>query len=132
MAQQGLKINRLFDGHFKNSPNVTEIIVTGKKAGELGLSVYHSLATTDQDKGELIESLVVKDGAHAVEKDVEYRNGQLYYGFYTLRAPTKKRDGQYLFFLNQRLARKSPKNVVTLIYMEGKGDSEQIKKLIRK
>ena len=38
----------------------------------------------------------------------------------------------YIFYLNQNLARKSPKNVVTLIYMESSANSEKIKQLIRK
>ena len=43
-----------------------------------------------------------------------------------------KRSNRYIFFLNQNLARKSPKNVVTLIYMEGEASADEIKKLIRK
>ena len=130
MAQNGLNINRLFDGRFKKAAGATEIIVTGRQAHEIGLDVYHSLSVTDKGQAEVIESLVVKDGAKAIDKEVEYRNGQLYYGFYTMKK--NKRDNHYIFFLNQNLARKSPKNVVTLIYMEGSANSEKIKKLIRK
>ena len=61
---------------------------------------------------------------------VEYRNGQLYYGFYTM--PKRKSENRYIFFLNQNLARKTPKNAVTLIYMEGEASADKIKKLIRK
>jgi hypothetical protein len=46
--------------------------------------------------------------------------------------PKHKRSNRYIFFLNQNLARKSPKNVVTLIYMEGSASADKIKKLIRK
>ena len=81
MAQNGLNINRLFDGRFKKAAGATEIIVTGRQAHEIGLDVYHSLSVTDKGQAELIESLVVKDGAKAIDKEVEYRNGQLYYGF---------------------------------------------------
>ncbi len=131
-AQNGLNINRLFDGRYKKASGATEIIVKGSQAQEIGLKVYHSLSVTDSSQGELIESLVVKDGAHAIDKEVEYRNGQLYYGFYTITTYKKGRNAQYIFFLNQNLARKSPKNIVTLIYMEGSANAEQIKKLIRK
>ena len=130
MAQKGLNINRLFDGRFKKSTGATEIIVTGYQAREIGLVIYHSLSVTDKNQAELVESLVVKDGVQAVDKEVEFRNGQLYYGFYTMKK--NKSDNRYIFYLNQNLARKSPKNVVTLIYMEGPADSERIKKLIRK
>ena len=130
MAQEGLSIDRLFDGRFKKATGATEIIVTGQQARQIGLTVYHSLSVTDKGQAELVESMVVKDGAQAIDKEVEYRNGQLYYGFYTMKPV--KRQNRYIFFLNQNLARKSPKNTVTLIYMEGSANSEQIKKLIRK
>ena len=130
IAQTGLNINRLFDGRYKTAAGATEIIVTGVQAREIGLTVYHSLSVTDKNQAELVEGLVVKDGAKAVDKEVEYRNGQLYYGFYTM--PKQKQSNRYIFFLNQNLARKSPKNVVTLIYMEGFANQDEIKKLIRK
>ena len=139
MAQQGLNINRLFNEDLKTDEWVTqelngktEIIVTGKKAREMGLSTYHSISLNNgkkQDR-ENIESLVKKDGAQAIDKDVEFRNGQLYYGFYTLKP--NKNNKRYIFYLNQNLSRKSPKNVVTVIYMEGKKSPEEVKKLIRK
>lgn len=131
LAQSGLNINNLFDGRYKNNPYAVELIVTGSNAKEINLDVYHSLKVTQKSQQNLIESLVVKDGAKAVEKEVEYRSGQLYYGFYTL-PQTKKGHNRYIFFLNQNLAKKTPKNMVTLIYMEGKATSEQIKNLIRK
>ena len=130
MAQTGLNINRLFDGRYKKAAGATEIIVTGVQAREIGLTVYHSLSVTDKNQAELVEGLVVKDGVQAVDKEVEYRNGQLYYGFYTMKKG--KRDNRYIFYLNQNLARKSPKNIVTLIYMEGLATQDEIKKLIRK
>lgn len=139
MAQQGLNINSLFNEKLITDEWVTqelngktEIIVTGNKAKELGLITYHSISVTGKAKSDrmAIERLVIKDGAQAIDKDVEYRNGQLYYGFYTLK-PNKK-NKRYIFYLNQNLANKSPKNIVTVIYMEGKKSPEEVKKLIRK
>ena len=130
MAQKGLNINRLFDGRYKKAAGATEIIVTGSQAREIGLSIYHSVSVTDKTQAEIIENLVVKDGVQAIDKEVEYRNGQLYYGFYTMSK--QKSSNRYIFFLNQNLARKSPKSIVTLIYMEGSANANKIKKLIRK
>jgi len=130
MAQAGLNINRLFDGRYKKAAGATEIIVTGSQAREIGLTVYHSVSVTDKAQAEIIENLVMKDGVQAIDKEVEYRNGQLYYGFYTM--PKVKHAHRYIFFLNQNLARKSPKSNVTLIYMEGRATAGEIKKLIRK
>lgn len=131
LAQSGLNINSLFDGRFKKDPNATELIVSGAGARDINLKVYHSLKVTQKSQQSLVESLVVKDGVKAVDKEVEYRGGQLYYGFYTMPA-TKSGHNRYIFYLNQNLAHKAPKNLVTLIYMEGKASSEEIKKLIRK
>lgn len=131
LAQSGLNINSLFDGRYKTNPYAAEYIVTGPAAWDIDLEVYHSLKVTQKEQQELIESLVNKDGATAVDKEVQFRSGKLYYGFYTL-SKTKKGRNRYIFFLNQNLAKKSPKNMVTLIYMEGKATPTQIKKLIRK
>ncbi|MBQ6167732.1 MAG: hypothetical protein IJK41_09945 [Muribaculaceae bacterium] len=131
LAQSGLNINALFDGRYKTNPYAAEYIVTGPAAWDIDLEVYHSLKVTQKEQQELIESLVNKDGATAVDKEVQLRNGKLYYGFYTL-SKTKKGRNRYIFFLNQNLAKKTPKNMVTLIYMEGKATPTQIKKLIRK
>ena len=131
LAQSGLNINSLFDGRYKTNPYAAEYIVTGPAAWEIDLEVYHSLKVTQKEQQDLIESLVNKDGATAIDKEVQLRNGKLYYGFYTL-SKTKKGRNRYIFFLNQNLAKKSPKNMVTLIYMEGKATPTQIKKLIRK
>ena len=130
IAQSGLHINRLFDGRYKKAAGATEIIVTGSQAREVGLTVYHSVSVTDMAQAEIIENLVVKDGSQAVDKEVEYRNGQLYYGFYTMSR--SRQANRYIFFLNQNLARKNPQGVVTLIYMEGFATAAEIKKLIRK
>ncbi len=131
LAQSGLHINSLFDGRYKKNPYAAEYIVTGPGAWEIDLEIYHSLKVTEKEQQELIESLVNKDGAQAIDKEMQLRNGKLYYGFYTL-SQTKKKRNRYIFFLNQNLAKKNPKNMVTLIYMEGKASPEKIKKLIRK
>ena len=131
LAQSGLHINSLFDGRYKTNPYAAECIVTGPAAWEIDLEVYHSLKVTQKEQQDLIESLVNKDGVTAVDKEVQLRNGKLYYGFYTL-SKTKKGRNRFIFFLNQNLAKQSPKNMVTLIYMEGKASPAQIKKLIRK
>ncbi len=131
LAQAGLNVNQLFDGRFKHNPDATEIIVTNGRAEEIGLDVYHSLSVTDKKAASLIETLAVKDGVKAIDKEVEYRGGKLYYGYYVL-APTKSGSNRFLFFLNQNLARKNPVNKVTLIYMQGDVSSKRIKKLIKK
>lgn len=136
MAQSGLQINALFDGRFRKSPKAVEIVVTGKEANTIKLTTYRSLSLTDDNEAAvLMESLVVKDGVTAIDKEVEYRGGKLYYGFYTLtpiKVGKKSQLNRYIFYLNQNLHRNNPENKVTLIYMEGWASAEYIKGLIRK
>ena len=136
MAQNGLQINALFDGRFRKSPKAVEIVVTGKEANTIKLATYRSLSLTDDDEASaLMESLVVKDGVTAMDKEVEYRGGKLYYGFYTftpIKEGKKSQLNRYVFYLNQNLHRNNPENKVTLIYMEGWASAEYIKGLIRK
>ena len=140
-AQAGLQINQLFDGRFHNASNATEIVVTGEKAREIGLNVYHSLSVVnDQKAGQQIESLVTKDGAKAVNKEVEYRNGRIFYGFYTLTPLSlksrKKRQlspiNRFILYLNQNLQRQKPKDTVILIYMESEQNGSYVKSMIGK
>ena len=129
-AQTGLAINSLLGDRYKHSPHATEIVVTGLKAASIGLDIYHSLSVTDMSQVATIERLVSSDGAKATKKEVEYRSGRLYYGYYVLTRHNG--NNRFLFYLNQSLARQSPVNKVTLIYMEGDVSSAYIKKLIRK
>lgn len=138
-AQDGLRINRLFNGKYRSLKNATEIIVTGEQAQRMHLNVYHSLSLTlEQGMQNEIEPLVVRDGAAALSKEVEYRSGKIYYGFYVLK-PVSVKNGKgkseqrnrYIFYLNQQLANRNPQNKVILIYMESTRDARYIKRLIR-
>lgn len=128
-AQSGLAINALFDGRYRNLDNATEIVVTGQKARSISLNAYHSLTITGDAAAErLVTRLVAADGAKAKSKDVEYRAGGLYYGFYELQ-PVRF-NNRYIFFLNQNLAKRNPEDKVILIYMEGNVSAKYIKSLI--
>ncbi len=130
MAQSGLKIATLLGGNLGKQAGYTEIVVTGSKAAQVGLDVYHSLATTVAANVPAMERAVTSDGSKAVSKEVEYRGGHLYYGYYVL--PRKNGTGRFIFFLNQSLAHSNPQQNATLIYMEGNVSSAQIKRLIKK
>lgn len=133
-AQSRLYVLELF-GKYRTLPDVVEVHVTGKEARTVNLETYRSMSMPASiDEAKIVEQKVVKDGVTAKEKEVEYRGGQLYYGFYML-SPVIKHDkklNRYLFFLNQSLAKKNPMNKITMIYMEGKADIDYIKSLIRK
>lgn len=125
LAQEGLNINKVFDGRFRNSPNAVETIVTGKKMQSFNLTLYHSLTVKDDVAATaLIEQLVRKDGVSAIDKEVVFKDGHLYYGFYTFTPQNK--INRYLFFLNQQ-----QNNKVVVIYMEGKATMKEIKNMIK-
>ncbi len=132
-AQNGLNIARLFDGQFRDDKNAVETIITGDPLYVYDLSYYHSLSlSSDSTKVSLLEPLVTKDGATAVDKEVSYRGGRLYYAFYTL-PPVKNKFGtninRYIFYLNQYAI---GRDGVILIYMSGVATREQVKKMLKK
>lgn len=132
-AQEGLNISKLFDGQFRDDKNAVETIITGDPLYDYNLGYYHSLSlSNDSTKVSLLEPLVTKDGATAVNKEVSYRGGRLYYAFYTL-PPVKNKLGlninRYIFYLNQYAV---GRDGVILIYMSGSATREQVKKLIKK
>ncbi len=131
-AQTSLQVNKLFDGRYRKLPNAVEIVVTGEMANKLKLNVFRSLSLSeDKSVEQEIERLVVKDGAKALDKEVEYREGNLYYGFYRFKSE-KKAMNRYVFYLNQAYASKNPVNKVTVIYMESRESADYIKSLIKK
>lgn len=133
-AQSRLYVSELF-GKYRALPDVVEVYVTGKEARTVNLETYRSLSMpASLDEAKIVEQMVVKDGVTAKEKEIEYRGGQLYYGFYML-SPVMKNDmklNRYLFFLNQSLAKKNSTDKITMIYMDGEADVDYIKSLIRK
>lgn len=128
-AQTGMHIKALFDGRYKHSSAATEIVVTGKKAQQFNLALYHSLSVTNMSLAPAIMKAVVADGVQATSKEVEYRGGKLYYGYYVFAR--RQGNNRFVFYLDQSLARKQPVDKVTLIYMEGDVSSAYIKSLIR-
>jgi len=135
-AQSGLPIDGLFHGKFKDAPGSTEIVVTGDKAASMGLAVYRSLTVgAGSEAAHEVRRIVTQQGTQAVSREVEYRRGNIYYGYYVLPSytPTGKRTrlNRYVFFLDQSLNTRGKANQMIVIYMESTADSETIKKLIR-
>lgn len=132
-AQTGLNIEELFNGQFRDDKNTTETIITGEPLYDYNLGYYHSLTFSDaQSKVDIIEPLVVRDGAKAVDKEVSYRGGKLYYAFYSL-SPGKSKSGKnvnrYLFYLNQYAV---GRDGLIIIYLSGSASREQVKNMLKK
>lgn len=127
MAQNKLNIGQLFDGRYHDDPQASETQITGDKLARYSLSLYRSLTFTDMpEMASVIEPLVIKDGAKAENREVSYRDGGLYYGFYQLFP----RNGlqRYIFYLNQNL---NKGNKIILIYLEGVASRDKIKQMLK-
>lgn len=127
-AQEDFSINRLFDGRYRNNPSATETVMKGGALKEYDVSLYHSITLNGiPSETREIERLVTRDGASAVEKEVSYRKGALYYGFYEF--PMLHGKHRYIFYLNQYASGSGDK--VILIYLEGAAQRDKIKKLLK-
>ena len=128
-AQDGLNVAELYDGRYRENPNAVETIISGDGLSQYDLDIYHGLSIRglSADEQKKIERLVAKDGSSAVDKEVNYKGGYLYYGFYSL--PPKNKKNCYLFYLNNNM-KKGDK--IIILYMEGRAGARKIKKMITK
>ncbi len=127
VAQTGLNVNALFDGRYRNNKSAVETIIKGEQLNKYDLTTYHSLTLTGMpDAATEIERLVAKDGANSLSKEVSYRQGRIYYGFYCL--PSYMGLHRYLFYLNQNL---NKGNKILLIYIDGIAGTNYVIKLLK-
>ncbi len=127
LAQRGLNIYPFFTSEYTSNPKVTVVSLSGKQLEDRGLEKYKSISITDDTAlADKLSQAVIKDGCKAVEKDVSYRGGQLYFGFYSLGGSGINR--RYMLYLNRRPAGKEKS---TLIYIEGNLDSASVKAMIK-
>lgn len=134
-AQEKLAVGKFFSGDFTSRDGVTAVTVSGKKLNPLNLSIYRSVSVPSNSASTpQIERAVKTDGRTASSREVSYRDGHLYFGFYTL--PPSGDEMRYLFYLNSDVA---PKKIpctapprATLIYMEGKASPEEIRSMLKK
>lgn len=127
-AQTGLATGSLFDGRFRDMPNARETIISGGKLSKYKLSTYRSIAVSDADEATVlsVEAIVKQDGAKAQSREVQYRDGHLFYGFYTLRPASG--NNRYIFYLNQPT---SEGNKLIVIYLEGKATPDKVKQMLK-
>ncbi len=128
-AQTGLGINELFDGRFRSIPSSQETIIKKGDALEAyNLDLYHSLTIRGvASVADEIEPVVTRDGAKATDREVSYRDGKLYYGFYTL--PAHKGIRRYIIYLNQHPA---GGDKIILLYLQGDASPATVKKLLKR
>lgn len=127
-AQVGLNINSLFDRRYRDNPAASVTVIRGEMLRNYDLSSYLAITLNGMpEEAEEIERLVAKDGSNALSREVSYKQGHIYYGFYRLRNYNGIK--RYLFYLNQNLHKG---NKIMLIYLEGNAETETVKKMLKK
>lgn len=127
-AQEGLNINQFFTGEFMANPKVTSVEMNGKTLDWIGLKAYKSITVLDDAAlADRIVQAVNKDGAKAKSKEVSYKEGQLYFGFYSMGGT--RGNQRYILYLNRRPVGKEK---TTTIYIQGDLSDKEVKELINK
>lgn len=123
-----LNVSRFFKEDFASDPNVTMVSMSGRKAKWNGLTSYKSVSVSgDSEKADEVARAVRKDGTGAEYKETSYKDGKLYFGFYSLGGEGRNR--KYLFYLDLR---PKGKDKTTFVYIEGDWTAEEVKKMITK
>lgn len=125
-AQNSLNIGKIFGDKYRQNEKTTETIISGDALKGTGLDIYRSLVIKDSPElADEISATVVKDGKDAVSREVKYIDGKIYYAQFMLKP--KGKENRYIFYLNTHLKGGSK---IMLLYMTGKANLEEIKKLI--
>lgn len=126
-AQEGLNVAPFFTEAYISDPDVTLVTFSGSQLESRGMTKYKSISVADDAPlADKIARAVSKDGSAAQSKEVKYKNGMLYFGFYSMGGKGKHR--RYLLYLNRRA---TGKEKTTLIYIEGDLDAAAVKRIIK-
>lgn len=128
-AQEGMYINTLFNTHGNKWHNKFEAIyIKGKTLKPYNLTTFKCHTIRDSRYYDEIESIVEKDANKAISKETGYINGKLYYGFFMFSQQNKKH--RYMFYRNSSLRIDEP-NELTIVYMEGYCDMDELKQMFK-
>ena len=128
MAQEGLNVAEFFSDAYTGNPKVTLVSMSYDKVEKNGMRKYRSISVEDSPElADKIGRAVSKAGASAVSTEVSYREGQLYFGFYSMGG--KRSARRYLLYLNRR---PKGKEKTTLIFIEGNLSDAEVKRMINK
>ncbi|MDE6533943.1 MAG: hypothetical protein K2M27_10500 [Muribaculaceae bacterium] len=127
-AQEGLDVAAFFTEAYTSNPKVTMVSFSGERLESRGMAKYKSISVTDDSAlSDKIARAVGKDGSRSESKEVSYKDGMLYFGFYFMGGTGKER--RYLLYLDRRAV---GKDKTTLIYIEGNLDMASVKRLIKR
>lgn len=124
-AGGNLNIDKFFSSRYSSNPKVTVIDVSNHSHTEK-IRTYRSISVAgDPALADKIAEAVAKDGSHAASKEVSYKDGILYYGFFSMGGTGENR--RYILYLNRR---PTGKEKTTLVYIEADMDEAAVKKMI--
>lgn len=134
MAQTNLNISKILDGKHASDPSVTETMISGSHPSlrKKKISVLHTFRAPAEDFAERLAPLVLADGAASTGRNVQYRNGKLAYAFLILKPDSESRNGDNRYIYYTDLSALGKGTDVMAVYVEGKCDAENVKKLIFK
>lgn len=126
MAQSGLEIQKVFD-RYGDKKGVVMVQLTGEMLEEYDFTLFKSLTIQDQPEAAdfIRKSLAIDEkGARKVKQVVANGVPTSIY----LQLPPKGENHRVILFNESSKS----KNIITLIYIESKNDSDEVLKLILK
>ena len=133
-AQEGLRINEVFEGNIINELAMQESLVKGESLEPFKLKVLHTVKfTTGNSPRDKVEALFEEDMKGRLSEDdenieLEYRDGHLYYAIVQL---TDSKKGLHRYICYQ-CRQTMGGNGITLVYMEGKASLADLRKTFKK
>ena len=133
-AQEGLRINEVFEGNIVNELALHESLVKGESLEPFKLKVLHTVKfTTGNSARDKVEALFKEDMQGRLSDDndnleLEYRDGHLYYAIVQI-ADTKKGLHRYICY---QCRQAMGGNSITIVYMEGKASLADLRKTFKK
>jgi len=133
-AQEGLRINEVFEGNIINELAMQESLVKGESLEPFKLKVLHTVKfTTGNPARDKVEALFKEDMKGRLSDDndnleLEYRDGHLYYAIVQI-ADTKKGLHRYICYQCRQVM---DGNSITLVYLEGKASLADLRKTFKK
>ena len=127
MAQKNLDIGPFFEKEMISQKGVSMISYFDWEIEGHTVKAYKSITIADNKAlADKVRTAVGRDGAKAEIKETSFKDGQLYFGFYSLGG---KRDSQqYVLYLNRRPIGEEK---TTLIYIEGDVDSRFVRNMLK-
>ena len=131
-AQTPLQISQIFNGTYASDPAVTETMMSGNHdfLKRHKLSLFTTFKGPASKYAQIVEPLVLKDGANAIGRNIRYKDGVLTYAYFMLQPIEEdgKTINRYIYYINGQPQK--GKNIMVL-YFEGRLRQNEANALIK-